>query len=346
MDFLLLVFCVAIVAFARPHCGNSSDVAAYDYLSVDNTNALRGIMAIAIVLHHLSEHSTSGRLFPLLNHIGYLLVAVFFFLSGYGLMVSFQRKGKAYLEGFWKRRILFFVIVLLLDTLLYAAFNLLNGQKFSATEFLLSFVNGHPLAIASWYIFVQIYFYAFFAVVYRHCNSEAYRLALMFLLITSCDLLFFLLDYPSQWIYSNYGFFLGLFWATYKPQINSKLEQNYFLYLVVIVSLFIGFSILPKIMDAKWGYLFCRVISTPCFALFVLLLLYKIHFVGCFWQKMSAISLEIYLLHSLVYRFFRSNIIHIDNDVLWALATIIISVLISLPAHQVNMKIRSALSSI
>ncbi len=49
-----------------------------DYLSLEKCNNLRGIFAIFIVLHHMSEKIEGGYLFPQLQHLGYLIVAVFF----------------------------------------------------------------------------------------------------------------------------------------------------------------------------------------------------------------------------------------------------------------------------
>lgn len=336
MDCLLAAFLLSVIAFVRPVKKANWE----GYLSVANTNALRGIMAIAIMLHHLSEHSSSGRFSHLLNHLGYLLVAVFFFLSGYGLMVQFSKKGKEYVGTIWKKRVLFFAIVLLLDTLLYVGVNLLYGKRCAVLGFFFSFVNGHPLAGSSWYLIVQIYFYIFFWCIFRYVAGKWKRIFCMALLVGVADLLFFFAGYPSFWIFSNFGFVLGMLWGQEKEKIDLLLARYYFPAVICAMVLFLLFSFLPSCLP-RVAYLPCRMISAPLFAALVILVLCKVSIVGCFWSTVSLISLEVFLLHALVYRFFRSNIVRVQNDFLWATLTIACTVLLAIPAHLLNRKIRS-----
>lgn len=67
-------------------------------LSKDKCNCLKGIFAIIVLIHHLKQHSGvfSDYAVPsiILQAMGYLSVAVFFFISGYGLAFSWQKKVK------------------------------------------------------------------------------------------------------------------------------------------------------------------------------------------------------------------------------------------------------------
>lgn len=339
MDWILLIFLLSIAVFCRPNHGIEKED---DYLSLSNTNALRGIMAIGIVLHHLSEHVTTGKFFLFLNHMGYLLVAVFFFLSGYGLMVQFMKKGKAYLNTIWKKRVLFFTIILLLDTFLYVAFNLLYGKKCTVHGFFLSFVNGHPLAGSSWYLIAQIYFYIFFWCVFHWFECKWLRMFCMAVLIVLCDTVFLACGYPTFWVFSNFAFVLGMLWAQEKSRIDLALKRFYYAVLGGVAALFLLFSFCPAFLS-KSAYLPCRMISAPLFAAFVVLLFKKVRIVGRFWSTVNLVSLEIFLLHALVYQFFRSNVVHVHNDVVWTCLTLACTVLLAIPAHLLNQKIRSYL---
>ena len=62
---------------------------------------LKGILAVLIVLHHLTYEIKSPLLQPF-HSWGAPIVSVFFFISGYGLMTSYKNKGKHYLSGFIK----------------------------------------------------------------------------------------------------------------------------------------------------------------------------------------------------------------------------------------------------
>ena len=64
-----------------------------------NTQALRGIAALGILLFHVL---LGLRLSPLVNMLGGLFVAVFLVLSGFGLEESYRQRG---LGGFWPKRL-------------------------------------------------------------------------------------------------------------------------------------------------------------------------------------------------------------------------------------------------
>ena len=75
-----------------------------NYLSPLTTKYEKGISAIMIVMHHLSQNISIHGILVVMQYIGFILVAIFFFISGYGLMYGFNNKHN-YLHGFFKRRI-------------------------------------------------------------------------------------------------------------------------------------------------------------------------------------------------------------------------------------------------
>lgn len=58
-----------------------------DNLSRENTNSMKGLFAVSIILCHLSE-MPNVESFYFFRGTGNLAVSMFFFLSGYGLMLS------------------------------------------------------------------------------------------------------------------------------------------------------------------------------------------------------------------------------------------------------------------
>ncbi len=80
---LLLLLLLLKAKAVRPLSGFNED-----YLSLDTGKALRGFFALVVVFHHLAQQTETGLLFHRFTHAGYLCVAVFFFLSGYGLQRS------------------------------------------------------------------------------------------------------------------------------------------------------------------------------------------------------------------------------------------------------------------
>lgn len=213
MDFILFIFFV-LICFTCRRVSSGMDSGSI-YLSIDNTKILRGFLAVAIVLHHISEHSNAGYFFPVMVHAGYLIVAVFFFLSAYGLLVSYQKKGKDYLNGFWKNRILYLFVIWFLVSLVYWFFDMCLGKTNVGVKFfLLSFFNGHPIAKNSWYIIVQLMMYVFFWFAYTIPEiKQAKRISVVFALLVLVAFVFNRVGYGSIWYMSNFAFVFGLFYA-------------------------------------------------------------------------------------------------------------------------------------
>ena len=61
--------------------------------SSQTMNCIKGIFAIMIVLFHLSQHINRGVFFMVIGDTGYLSVAVFFFISGYGMYTRILQTG-------------------------------------------------------------------------------------------------------------------------------------------------------------------------------------------------------------------------------------------------------------
>lgn len=69
------------------------------------TVLLKAILPMLILLHHLSAVTAWACLKPF-GVVGIAVVSLFFFISGYGLLASFQKKGILYLESFFRKRML------------------------------------------------------------------------------------------------------------------------------------------------------------------------------------------------------------------------------------------------
>ena len=342
LDAILLIYFLFVLFMIRIASRKEYNE---EYLSADNTTALRGIMAIGIVLHHMSERVTGGYLFPQMVHAGYLLVSTFFFLSGYGLIVQYQKRGETYLNGFLRKRLLYLVIVYLLDVGLYALYDLMMGKTHSFLEILQSVYRG-GIAKSAWYMIVLIFFYVCFWLIFRFLPQVSTKVKI--LVIFFCQIAFIgfclLTQKSGIWYISNFGFSLGMYWACEKEWIDTLAKRRYWLLLAITILLFTLFSALPLAFArlpgasayAKPFKTICRLISTPISSILLVLLLMKVRFCGRIWTFLGKISLEIYLLHGMAYSFLRSDIVYLENEALWVLCTVAVSILIAIPANLLN----------
>ncbi|MCQ2455382.1 MAG: acyltransferase family protein [Clostridia bacterium] len=323
MDAILFAFLLSVAVFIRPQKNMSES------LSIENTLSLRGIMAVAIVLHHMAEKTLEGRFFPFMIHMGYLIVAVFFFLSGYGLMFSYNKKGKEYLKGFWKKRILYLFLVFILVSVIYSVYHLIIGD----------FVFRITIAENSWYIPVQIVLYIIFFVSFKVLGEKNKAVAILsvFVLQTILTALLIIMRYKNYWYMSNYAFFIGILFAQNKGKIDDILKKYYWFALFGSIVMFLGFSYLPRFIGL---YDYCRMVSTVFFCLIIVLIFNKIKISGKLWSFIGGFSLELYLIHGLVYLVLRR---FIDNNILWTVLTVAISLPLAFLLSKADKAIKKGL---
>lgn len=310
-----------------------------DYLSRDKAMRIRGVMAMGIVLHHMSEITMAGRVFPLLQHMGYLLVSLFFFFSGYGLMASYRQKGTKYLQQFWKNKILYIFLIYLWISVAYAIVKFLMGIEMTPRIFAISFINGSPVANYSWYIIVQLLLYIVFWGAFSIKRvSNKIKILIVLMLEVIMAVIFHQLSYSVIWYMSNFAFVVGIWWAEEKEQIDLFVDKHWFLSEVVALGSFALFSGLPLIANKFWGMdeevrLVCRIISSTVFVLFVIILMKKFTFKEGVWDFLGEISMEIYLVHGLIIILLKKIT---SNNIIWTILTIILSIALACVVNWIN----------
>lgn len=201
------------------------------YLSKKNTDCLKGIFAVVVVLAHIR-----GRL-PVFNDTvvgqiltasGYLAVAVFFFLSAYGLQVSVDSKGVAYLQTFPRRRILPFYGTYLFVLMLYVLVYALSGELNTVKPYILfrSLIYGGTLIENGWYLQTALLFYIMFWAIFRFGKTETLR---MVMIVAGMVLYCFLCIWLGMGAYayvSVFAFPMGFWWRKREKKIEALLSSR------------------------------------------------------------------------------------------------------------------------
>ena len=338
MDFILAIFALLILLGCKPKVGG-------DYLSKESTLVLRGILAVAIILHHISEKTGTGFIFPFMVHAGYLIVAVFFFLSGYGLSVQYQKKGEVYLQGFFRNRIVYIFLVWLFFGIIYYIYYILTGIGISIGDALISFFYGHPIVKHSWYIAVQLWMYVFFFIAYNipKCNTW-FRVGVVTLFLILLTIVYSILKYESIWYMSNGAFVVGLAFPMLKKRYDAFSNNHWVLCLLLWTMAFSLFSLLPVVVEHyyiewPWVRTASRVLSTMVFVIMIITLLQKFQLKSRIWSTIGEYSLEVYLIHGLIMILFRGNLFYISSDYIWAIIVVVTSILVARPLHSVSLLI-------
>lgn len=155
-----------------------------DSLSLNAMTSLKGILALFVIMHHLSQQTLFQKTetISFFKDIGFLFVGIFFFTSGYGLYKSFSTK-ENYLKGFPKKRILPIVITYYLMIAIYAIYYLISGNDFSGADWIRKLSGFTLINSQSWFVYVIVIMYFAFYFVYK--NEKLRKHGILILLIVA-----------------------------------------------------------------------------------------------------------------------------------------------------------------
>ncbi len=273
-----------------------------------NTNCLRGFAAMLVLFYHM------GRCM----YFGPIAVGLFFMLSAYGLVKSYQRYGQKYLK-----KMLFSNI-----PMLYGEFVIINAIDYLAIKssqesvwwqgLLKIFgVNGflpyNRVNEQSWYIYTILIVYVAFILIYYLCAKLKAKSFAPFIL-SALVIGYYILCNGVSSISVLYGrailcFIIGLFYGTFTEQITNILRKYFWQFGILMIAV-LGYCLFKRE----------ELIISVGVSIFVLLVFQKFNFVNKFYAFLGYISLEIYLLQYLFLKSFESLI---DNSFLFMFLVII-----------------------
>lgn len=169
---------------------------------------IKGIAALGVVCSHVLPVST----YPILRYftLGYLWVAVFFFLSGYGLAYSFCYK-ENYMQNFWRNKLfgIYFPFVIA-QFLYYCGIMILQDNKSMDITDVFNILGFGLCNNVLWYIIEMIIFYViFYCLVKSNRNTNincCLTTAGVIVILFVADILF---DIGSWWYVSSPTFAIG-----------------------------------------------------------------------------------------------------------------------------------------
>lgn len=337
MDVLtILLFAIFLYNFSYEHdC--CKKISINKKLSYNNLLELRGILSLIVIIHHLYvNYGSEGNVIGgVVSHLGYLCVGTFLFLSGLGLAYNLGLKGRAYLNTI-PTKIKFFLCVYLSTNVIYFLFSpIYASYSDNWVKFRNGLIDGFPLAGSSWYLLNLCFLYFIFLLSSRQEKYALQKICYVFLFV-GLLLLYWFAEFPLIWSISNLSFLVGILVGNY---LNSNNDFNLPIskILVSCAIYFLTFSIIslfPLVVGA--GKYICVIFSVPLFSLFVIL-------IYCLFIPRKGLlrwvgqhSLELFLVHVLVYKALRGNIVFITNDFTFSLLTIVISILLVIPFNNLN----------
>lgn len=249
-----------------------------DYISRERCNAIKGIFILLIVLTHSMgyidrcgyEYVGVDRLASMFrNGMGQMVVVMFLFYSGYGVSLSIRKKGKTYVNGMPRRRLLTTLLNFDVAVLAFVVLNLIIAKPMTISQIALSLTGWDSVGNSNWYIFDILLCYAASYVVAKCVKGKNFGLWLLLLMAVCMLVLSFIKD--LYWYNTLLAYPAGAIFAEHQHKIVDNLRKYYYPLLIVLSGLFVVFFyLLPEMRGIADN------IASVCFALIIVMLSMKI----------------------------------------------------------------------
>lgn len=306
------------------------------YLSKEYSNCIRGICAIIIVIHHLYQYTGSFRGTPIgtiLSLSGALAVSVFFFYSGYGLMLSSTRK--SYVRDFLRSRFLPLYCFYIILVLLYSIWTLCIEHRLPLNKFIQSFFFGGTIITNGWYLQVTFVLYLIYWFSFSCFTSTKTRL----LVVTAAILIYCVVCHyiglGAWWYQTIPCAVLGMVFCYKKAWIDGFFKKRCWVVLAVNTMAFGIFYILnslyfnaPMLNFIYFLFFVCAVISLS----YILCNTPIIN--NSFFALCGKYSFGIYVSHGLFLKLIKLNII--TNKILYIFVVIVGTIIASVVMEKIH----------
>lgn len=270
--YFLIVVLILWKIKTSPHPTNS--------LSMDYTNAIKGLFILLVFLSHSSGYIYKSkldldlldRIFILINSkIGQLMVVMFLFYSGYGVMHSIIQKGDSYINSIPRKRVLTTSVNFAIAVSIFIILNLILRKEITVSQALLSLIGWDSVGNSNWYIFCIICCYGFTYIAFKVTRNN-HRKALLILSLLCLGYIYVISRYKGRWWYDTIlCYWAGASFAVLFNKLTSIFEKRYGYCLLGSIMMFLVFYNIP------WNpYALVSNISGIFFALTIVLITMRI----------------------------------------------------------------------
>lgn len=321
--FLIVLFLLYGFSLIKPYREN------FYVLTKDRTIGLKGLLSICIITFHL-QAGVDLSVLSLFNSWGAPVVSLFFFLSGYGLMYSYIKKGKRYLDGFVRQRLWKILEPFFIVMLLFVLLNSLDEGYVMFPTWEDIICKGRMPLPYSWFVVAIIIQYLLFYFSFSLDKiAIKYKIVLVFLLTIVIMVLMKAVGYERAWWVSSLAFPIGLVYCYKESYWNIVFRRKIWkIALIPIGSILIFIVVLSKI----------EILFALVYVLIPLMIIYLISYMGGLQNKylmlLGEISYETYLFHGVAINLLRGKHIYILSDCLYVSFVYILTLLLAFMLHK------------
>lgn len=302
-------------------------------LDYNNTIALRGLCAVEIVIGHIGVASRDPWLF-LNRKAGVLVVGVFLFLSGYGLIFSLNKK-ENYLQGFFRHRIPKLLLPAFFVYIIYYILELVNtpvGSRLAVTLKYFTFLKFSEKI--NWYVTELLFLYVIFYLLYRYFKVKTANIVLSVLCVFFIIICYFG-GAGNTWYGSTLCFPLGILFGCYESKLMLLIRKKFGFVLVSSffltgVGVFLFFINEHNFISNVIG----RSIASVFFCIGVVAVLLKVKIGNVITDRLGTISYELFLVHEI---FVFQN--RFDMNLFYSICAFMVSILSGFFLYKCNKRI-------
>ena len=237
--FYLLILLLSLYGLSFVKSGFNQD-----YIGKEQCNAIKGIFILIVFIRHIwpilrrygYDFSAfgDGIFFRIDRWMGQLLVVVFLFYSGFGVMESIKKKGKQYIDDMPRKRILNTLVNFDIAVLAFLLLDLILGEHLDPINTLLAFTSWTSIGNSCWYIFVILVCY--------FCTWMGFKYSkgwLTFLLLIIAYVILVNTKTILVWYNTIFAFAAGILYSQNKQQLEKIIQSRYWLVLPICILAFL-----------------------------------------------------------------------------------------------------------
>ena len=320
----IFIFILIYIVFTNTHYSGTYDL-WLDNLDRNHTRHIMGILSAVIVLHHLTQHvgQWNAGIMGILEYVGVCCVGVFFFYSGYGLLLSYHNK-PGYLDTFFKKRFPAVLLPFVVCNIIIFVWAVIRGKFETTGDMLLGLFGIDLINDHMWYMIEIIFLYLIFWFVFKFIKNENKAIVVMALILAAMVTGSLLLGHGNWWFQGEWWynttmlFVLGMVYEKYRSKLEGFIKKQYKKCLTVTIATFIILFVLSKYTLDNIGYwsetaagavgnrsldklitLIPQLSMVIAFMALLLIIGLKVKVGNCVTAFLGEISLELYLIHNI-----------------------------------------------
>ncbi|MCR5208402.1 MAG: acyltransferase family protein, partial [Eubacterium sp.] len=213
-----------------------------DYIARDATNNIKGIFVILILFSHARSYFTLGGIYdePYISfqgHLNQMVVAMFLFYSGYGIMEQIKKREFSYIMSIPKKRFPNLLLNFDIAVFLFMILWIVLKKPLTLRMILKSLIAWDGIGNSSWYIFVTFCLYififiSFFAIKWFNKKPHLFIYLAAVTALTVALVYFLRKTKEGQpWWYNTAILFpLGMWYSFFKEYIEKLIMKNDLIY--------------------------------------------------------------------------------------------------------------------